>query len=70
MGKVLRCRDVGMECEYEVRGTTVEEVMEKAVEHARDVHGMIHIPIDVAAKIQAAIKEEESLEEGPRWPKG
>lgn len=58
MGKVLRCRDIGMECDHVIRGETVEEVMQKGAEHAKKDHGMAEIPADVAAKVQAAIKDE------------
>jgi hypothetical protein len=35
MANVLRCRDVGLDCEGEVRADTEEEILEKAAEHAR-----------------------------------
>ncbi len=38
--KALSCKDVGVECDYEVRGKTVNEVLKKAGEHARKHHGI------------------------------
>jgi predicted small metal-binding protein len=58
MAKVLKCRDIGVACDWEGRGETEEEVMQKAAEHARADHGMTEIPADVAAKAKAAIRDE------------
>ncbi len=38
--KSFACRDAGLACGAEIRGETEEEVLEKAVEHARKVHGV------------------------------
>ena len=58
MSKVLRCRDTGMDCDYEVRAETEEEILKKAAEHAQTVHDMKEIPEEVAAKVRAAIRDE------------
>ncbi|MGA2112616.1 MAG: DUF1059 domain-containing protein [Anaerolineales bacterium] len=34
----LACRDLGMNCDAVIRGSTVEEVKRKAMDHARSVH--------------------------------
>jgi len=34
MAKVLRCRDVGMDCSFEVRADTEVDILKKAAEHA------------------------------------
>lgn len=44
MAKVLRCRDLGMDCPAEIRGETEEEVLEKAKEHAEKEHSKKTIP--------------------------
>lgn len=56
MAKQLRCRDVGLNCDFEVRGTTDEEVLQKAVVHARIVHDLPDIPPELATKVRAAIR--------------
>ena len=38
--KRLACRDSGIICRAEITGETEEEVLEKAVEHARKDHGV------------------------------
>jgi len=58
MAKILKCSDVGMDCDFVVRGETSEEVMKKAAEHARTAHGIEQIPPELAQKAQAAVKDE------------
>lgn len=60
MTKVLKCRDVGVDCDFEARGATVEEVMEKAKVHASKDHGFTEIPPELAEKAKAAIHDEEA----------
>jgi predicted small metal-binding protein len=38
--KSFECRDAGVVCGAKVTGETEEEVLAKAVEHAREVHGV------------------------------
>ena len=56
--KVVRCRDVGVDCDFEARGKTEQEVLPKCAEHAKADHGMAEIPPELAAKVQASIKDE------------
>jgi predicted small metal-binding protein len=37
---VLNCKDVGSDCDFHVRGRTVDEVLKKATAHARTGHGI------------------------------
>ena len=60
MSKILRCRDVGVDCDFMMRGATVEEVMEKAKEHACSDHGFAGIPPELAGRVMAAIRDEEA----------
>jgi len=57
MAKILRCGDLMPGCNAVVEGKDVAEVMAKAAEHARTAHGLATIPPDIAAKVQAAIKD-------------
>lgn len=54
--KELRCRDVGADCDYVVRGKTEEEIFRKAAEHAMTAHDMKEIPPELMAKARAAIR--------------
>ena len=40
MAKSFQCRDAGVVCSTKVTGETEEEVLQKAVEHARKAHGV------------------------------
>jgi predicted small metal-binding protein len=58
MAKIIRCKDVGMDCDFEARAETEEELLKKVAEHAGTTHDMKEIPEEVLAKVRAAIKEE------------
>jgi predicted small metal-binding protein len=60
MTKVIKCRDVGVDCDFEARGQTEQEVMKKCADHARSAHGMKELPAELAAKVKAAIHEEKA----------
>lgn len=38
--KALNCKDVGSDCDFEVRGRTINEVLKKASAHAMKDHGI------------------------------
>jgi predicted small metal-binding protein len=56
MAKQLRCRDVGLDCNFEAHGATEEEVLQKGVVHARIVHELPDVPPQLATKVRAAIR--------------
>ena len=56
MAKQLRCRDVGMNCDFEAVGDTEEEVLRQASDHARTVHQITEMPPELAGKVRAAIR--------------
>lgn len=58
MGKVLKCRDVGVNCDFEARGQTTQEILSKAAEHAKSCHTGTKITPELQQKIVAAIKDE------------
>ena len=54
----LRCKDVGMDCDFEIKGaSSEEEIMQMAAIHAKMAHNMDRIPPDLAAKAKAAINK-------------
>ncbi|MGH7300634.1 MAG: DUF1059 domain-containing protein [Candidatus Rokuibacteriota bacterium] len=57
MAKVLRCGDLMPGCSFVAEGQDVAEVLAKGAEHAKKDHGLAVIPPDLAAKVQAAIKD-------------
>ena len=58
MAKVLRCSDVGFECDGVIRAETEEEVLKQAAEHAKSVHNLEEISDEVVEKVRAAIQDE------------
>lgn len=58
MGKRLACRDVGVDCDFEVHGKDEAEILRKAAEHAKGCHQGVQFTPALQAKIQAAIKDE------------
>jgi predicted small metal-binding protein len=56
MTKQLRCRDIGMNCDFEARGNTEEEVLQQASAHARTAHQIAEMPPELAAKVRAAMR--------------
>jgi len=58
MAHVLYCKDMGIDCSAEIRGTDTDEVVQKAVEHGREHHGLKEVSPAMQEKIRAAVKEE------------
>ncbi|MBD0298194.1 MAG: DUF1059 domain-containing protein [Flavisolibacter sp.] len=56
--KVLRCRDVGFECDKVIRANTEEEVLQQAAEHAQKDHH-VQVTPQMAEQIKTLIKEVE-----------
>jgi predicted small metal-binding protein len=46
MAKLLKCKDIGVDCDFVARGKTEEEVLKKAAEHARKEHGIKRVTKD------------------------
>lgn len=46
MGKILRCKDIGVDCDFVARGNTEEEVLNKASEHAKKNHNIKKVTKD------------------------
>lgn len=58
MAKSISCRDVGVDCDFTAKADTVEELMQKTAQHAKEAHGYDSIPPELAPKVQAAIRDE------------
>jgi predicted small metal-binding protein len=57
MAKVMKCREVGLDCDFVATGENEGEIMAKVAKHAKEDHGMTDISPEVVAKVQAAIHE-------------
>src|SRR5215813_6980432 len=60
MAKVLRCRDVGMDCGFVMQADTEEEILQHVAAHARMVHYMQEMPAEVMTAVRVAIRETRS----------
>ncbi|MCB0488225.1 MAG: DUF1059 domain-containing protein [Cyclobacteriaceae bacterium] len=58
MEKVIRCRDVGFDCDGVIKAKTEEEALAKATEHAKTSHGVREVTPEMVKKIKSVIKEE------------
>ncbi len=60
MAKILRCRDLGLNCPKELRAETEDELLKLAADHAEKDHGMpvANIPPSILAMVKAAIRTE------------
>ena len=58
MAKVLKCSDVGFECDGVIRAETEEEVLQQAAEHAKTVHDVQELTDEIVQKVRAAIHDE------------
>ena len=57
MAKVLRCKDGGLPCDWEGKAETEEELIQKAIEHAKTGHGMAQIPDFIMTQMRGLIKD-------------
>ena len=54
---VVRCRDLGPDCDAEVKGETVDEILEQVGKHAQSAHGIEVIP-ELAEAARSAIRDD------------
>jgi predicted small metal-binding protein len=58
MAKVVRCRDIGFDCEGVVRAETEEEVLAQVAAHAKAVHNIETVPPEVVEKVRQVMRDE------------
>jgi predicted small metal-binding protein len=59
MAKVVRCRDVGFDCDGVVRAETEEEVLKQVTAHAKTVHNLEAVSEEVVAKVRQVMRDYE-----------
>ena len=62
---LLSCRDAGVDCDFETRGSSFEEVMQLCADHAAQEHNMKAFGPELYAKMRRYVK---TLEEGTSEP--
>jgi predicted small metal-binding protein len=55
----FHCRDAGMKCDFVAKGSTDDEVLRQAGQHAQQAHGMTVTP-DLEKTVRGLIHEESS----------
>ena len=58
MKKVIRCRDVGFDCNGVIKAPSENEALALAAEHAKSVHGVKEITPEIVQKIKSVMREE------------
>ena len=58
MKKVIRCRDVGFDCNGVIKAATENEALAMAAEHAKTVHGVKDITPEIVQKIKSVMRDE------------
>jgi predicted small metal-binding protein len=58
MTKVIRCRDVGFDCNGVIKAPSENEALALAAEHAKTVHGVKEITPEIVQKIKSVMQEE------------
>jgi predicted small metal-binding protein len=53
--KKLACRDVGLDCDFVMEGVSEEEVLNKAQQHAYEVHAIK--PEEMTSEMKVKIQE-------------
>jgi len=56
--KTLHCADAGFSCKAVISANSIEEVLQQAAVHAKEVHGVAVTP-ELAEHIATLIKEEK-----------
>ncbi len=59
MEKIIKCRDVGYDCDGVIRAKTEEEALNMAAAHAKQVHGLNEVTPEVVEKIKSVMTEEQ-----------
>ena len=58
MKKVIRCRDIGYDCDGILHAYNEEELLSKVAAHAREQHDLRWVTRDVVEKLRFVMREE------------
>ena len=57
MMQKVHCRDIGYDCEGVVQAETIDELLAKVAQHAKEAHGLEEVTEVVVAKVKSVIRE-------------
>ncbi len=58
MALVLRCRDIGFDCDGVIKAENEEQLMKRVAEHAGDVHQVTEVTPELVEKVHEVVFEE------------
>ena len=59
MSKTLSCKNLGdLECTWEGKADTEEEILEVALTHGREAHGITEVSDELLEEMKSAIRDE------------
>jgi predicted small metal-binding protein len=53
----FKCKNIGMDCDFETKAKSIDEIMPKIKEHAESAHKITTIDDELKNKITASIKK-------------
>ncbi len=59
---VLSCRDLGLDCDFQARGATLEEVMQRSADHGAEHHSMKGLGPELYQTLHRGVKTVEEPE--------
>ena len=57
MAKHFHCKDVGYECEWQLEGTSEEEMLPIIEEHAKEVHNLTYFKPEAVEHVLEAVRK-------------
>jgi len=70
MEKLLKCRNLGLDCDFEACGENAEETLKTAMDHARAIHGLKDISEKDLARARSTIQDAFCVPKGGYNPGG
>ncbi len=55
--KVFHCKDVGYECEWQLEGSSEDEMLPVIEKHAAEVHNLTHFKPEAVEHVREAIRK-------------
>ena len=57
--KHFHCKDVGYDCEWQLTGSSEEEMLPKIEQHAAEVHNLTHFKSQAEQHVREAIRKND-----------
>jgi predicted small metal-binding protein len=63
---LINCRDAGVDCDFQARGSSLDEVMQTCAEHAIEQHGMKGFGPELYVKMRRCVRTHEEGSAAPQ----